>query len=394
MEKWDIPQFKFKALPRNVVRNEWIKYKRNFDYIVAATGEKDRTRIRNIFLAKGGPDLQEVFASIPGADVQDDAKNGVDTFAVAIEKFDSYFAPKQHDTFERNFFWTLRPSSDETLAKFMLRCQEQASKCDFGKSAEESRSISVIDKIILFSPSELKEQLLQKDTLNIDEVSKIVNSYESVKHQAQTMNCPTSSGTSSVHSETIPIGQDSASSVNKIRNTSTRECTRCGRQGHYKNDVTCPARSKECNKCKRIGHFATQCRTIVPMKRKFDDTFRSNKRVKPERVREVETHASKTEGTKDRNFIFNISDGDELLWVKVGGVLIQMLVDSGCKKNIIDDKSWSYLKTNEVKIWNQQEQCDEIFLPYGDKATPLTLLGSFETSVVVEDAGKTVERVN
>nr|XP_029711415.1 uncharacterized protein LOC109398172 [Aedes albopictus] len=188
MEKWEIQPFKYKSLPRNVVRSEWIKYKRNFDYIVAASGESDKTRMKNLFLARAGPDVQEVFASIPGADVPEDKENGVDPYAVAMQKLDAYFSPKQHETFERNVFWTLKPSPEETLEKFMLRCQDQASKCNFGSTAMESRAISVIDKVILFAPSDLKEQLLQKDSLNIDEVAKIVGSYESVKHQAQQMN--------------------------------------------------------------------------------------------------------------------------------------------------------------------------------------------------------------
>lgn len=150
MEKWEIQPFKFKTFPRNVIRNEWIKYKRNFEYIVAASGETDKTRIKNLFLARAGPDLQEVFASIPGADVAEDKEKGVDPYAVAIQKLDAYFSPKQHETFERNVFWMLRPNQGETLEKFMLRCQDQAGKCNFGSTAQESRAISVIDKVILF----------------------------------------------------------------------------------------------------------------------------------------------------------------------------------------------------------------------------------------------------
>ncbi|XP_062714080.1 uncharacterized protein LOC134290880 [Aedes albopictus] len=386
MDKWDIPQFQFRTLSRNMVRNEWIKYKRNFDFIVAATGETDKARIRNVFLAKGGPDLQEVFASIPGADVQNDDEAGIDCYAVAIAKLDAYFAPKQHDTFERNLFWTLKPNPDETLVKFMLRCQEQSNKCDFGKSAEESRSISVIDKVILFAPSDLKEQLLQKDSLNIDEVTKMVSSYESVKHQARTI------GSSGGVSENM-AGLQSTSGVNRIR-PDARECTRCGRKGHYANDKNCSARNKECNKCKRIGHFANQCRTAVSLKRKFEDSNIGNKRLKPERVSEIRNNNENQGDVKDRSFIFNISDGDELLWMKVEGVLLQLMVDSGCKRNIIDEKSWNYLKTNGIKTWNQKKECDEVFLPYGEDAKPLTVLGSFETTVGVEDAGKVTETVN
>lgn len=55
-----------------------MKYKRNFDFIIAATGEQDRTKIRNIFLARAGPDVQEIYASLPGAEVTEDKSQGID----------------------------------------------------------------------------------------------------------------------------------------------------------------------------------------------------------------------------------------------------------------------------------------------------------------------------
>ena len=61
MDAWNVQPFLFKAMERNAVRNEWVKYWRNFEYIIEATGKKDRTRIKNIFLAKAGPDVQEAF---------------------------------------------------------------------------------------------------------------------------------------------------------------------------------------------------------------------------------------------------------------------------------------------------------------------------------------------
>ncbi|XP_055644639.1 uncharacterized protein K02A2.6-like [Toxorhynchites rutilus septentrionalis] len=385
MDKWEFNPFSFKSLHRNTVRDEWMKYKRNFDYVVTATGETDKDRIRNIFLAKGGPDLQEVFASIPGAD---EPKNGIDSYAVAIEKLDTYFAPKQHDTFERNLFWTLKPDPEETLVKFTLRCQEQSTKCDFGKSSEERRSISVIDKIILFAPSDLKEQLLQKDNLKIDEVMKIVSSYESVKHQARTISCSASG-----FSENAILSQEATSSVNRIRPSTSRECIRCGKVGHYASDPKCPARDKECNKCKRFGHFANQCRTTGSVKRKFEGPKFSNKHPRQERIREIRANTERQEDVKDKSFIFNISDGDELIRMSVGGILLQLMVDSGCKRNIIDEQSWKYLKANGVEIWNQKKECDEVFLPYGENAKPLTVLGSFDTSITIEDVGKITEKV-
>ncbi|XP_065076639.1 uncharacterized protein K02A2.6-like [Ochlerotatus camptorhynchus] len=385
MEKWEIQPFKFKTFPRNTVRNEWVKFKRNFEYIVAASGETDKTRIKNLFLARAGPDLQEVFTSIPGADVTADKEKNIDPYAVAIQKLDAYFSPKQHETFERNVFWTLKPNHEEPLEKFMLRCQDQASKCNFGSTAQESRAISVIDKVILFAPSDLKEQLLQKDSLNIDEVAKIVSSYESVKHQAQLMNLPLTG-----FSESFDINAGERNNVNKIRNIPIRECMRCGKRDHFANDPNCPARGRECIKCKRIGHFAARCRTPAG-KRKYAEEPRPgpSKGFKRQRIHEIETE----EERKDRSFIFSINDGGEFLWLKLGGVTLQLLIDSGCKKNIINEKAWVYMKNNGAKVWNQEKHCTEVFLPYGKEAKPLSVLGKFDANISVDDGGKTIEQV-
>ncbi|XP_058456768.1 uncharacterized protein K02A2.6-like [Malaya genurostris] len=384
MEKWDIPQFKFKSLPRNIIRNEWIKYKRNLDYIIAATGDTDRTRIKNIFLAKAGPDLQEIFASIPGADVQQDEAKTIDPFAVAIRKLDEYISPKQHETFERNIFWTLKPDTEETLEKLLLRCQDQAVQCNFGNNAEESRAISVVDKVILYTPNDLKEQLLQKDVLKLDDVTKIVSSYESVKQHAQLISLP-GTGCSSELDSTL------SSNINKIKQLPSKVCTRCGRSGHVASDPACPARSKECMKCKRIGHFAAQCRSIAVQKRKQfpkKEMPWANKRFKSHQVNEIDT----SENTES-DFLFSISDGGELIPIKLGGVVFQVLVDSGCQKHIVDERSWNYIKANRVKIWNQTKNCNEIFLPYGENAKPLTLMGKFDTTVSIDDGGRIIEKV-
>lgn len=384
MEKWEIQPFKFKALPRNIVRNEWIKYKRNFEYIIAASGETDKTRIKNLFLARAGPDLQEVFASIPGADVAEDKEEGVDPYAVAMQKLDAYFSPKQHETFERNVFWTLKPNPEETLEKFMLRCQDLANKCNFGSTAMESKAISVIDKIILFAPSDLKEQLLHRDSLEIDEVAKIVGSYESVKHQARLMNFGPSGLVEPVDMATA------ANNINKIRNISIKECMRCGKRDHFANDQNCPARGKECIKCRRIGHFAARCRTPATKRRYTEEPKPgSSKGFKRQRIHEIGTDDER----KDRSFIFNINDGGEFLWLKLGGVTLQLLIDSGCKKNIINEKAWECMKNNGAKIWNQDKNCTEVFLPYGKDAEPLCVLGKFDALISVEDDGRTIEQV-
>ncbi|KXJ73574.1 hypothetical protein RP20_CCG015562 [Aedes albopictus] len=190
MEGWNINPFKFNHLPETQTRKEWIRWKRNFEVIVAASEEKNSTKIKNILLAKGGLELQDLIYSIEGADVIEDIEKGIDPYKVAIAKLDDHFAPKQHESFERNEFCKLSPDVNqegtrETLSKFLMRCAEQAKRCNFGRTEVESRELRIIDKVIFYAPTELKERLLQKEKLTMAQLSRIVSSYESIKLQAK-----------------------------------------------------------------------------------------------------------------------------------------------------------------------------------------------------------------
>ncbi|XP_062533829.1 uncharacterized protein LOC134202864 [Armigeres subalbatus] len=280
MDKWDIPAFKFKQISPNEVRDEWVRYKRHFEYLALAHGVTNKTRLKHIFLAKAGPDVQEIFSSIPGADVEEG--HGIDPFKIAIEKLDAYFAPKQHEAYQRFLFWSLKPQEkDEPLDKFLLRSMELANKCNFGRTKQESIEISVIDKLIQLAPPDLREKLLHKDNLTLDEVTKIVNTHESIKFQAGRMVTP---GHEPVSSEVYRVSGQ--------RDTGY-ECSRCGRRGHSGMDRICPARNKNCDTCRKMGHFAKCCRSTRQFQKrrfdgKFEDTEPSRKRVKYRDVRQVD----------------------------------------------------------------------------------------------------------
>ncbi|XP_026743690.1 uncharacterized protein K02A2.6-like [Trichoplusia ni] len=151
----------------------------------------------------------------------------------------------------------------------------------------------------------------------------------------------------------------------------------CGSENHKCDDARCPARDKVCDKCGYKGHFKSQCRTrnhkckapAIWNKQKTDDKKPKTNEEPPKPP------------VSNVNYIFHIDDDAEIACL-VGGVNVNMLIDSGSKNNIINDKTWKYLKSNNVIVTNQQQGSDQIFMAYGSK-NPLNVLGTFEASIAV-----------
>lgn len=134
---YNLPQFRFKHLPMQEVRNAWSSWIRGFERVMTASGITEPRDKKIQLLAMGGLELQCVFDSIPGADVEGD--DVPDSYAVAKEKLSNHFAPKRHDSFERYLFWTMKPQDDEPIEKFVERVQLKSDRCFFGNSIMESR---------------------------------------------------------------------------------------------------------------------------------------------------------------------------------------------------------------------------------------------------------------
>ncbi|KAK3108849.1 hypothetical protein FSP39_017183 [Pinctada imbricata] len=151
-------------------------------------------------------------------------------------------------------------------------------------------------------------------------------------------------------------------------------CFRCGNKGHFGKDLTCPAKDKLCNKCGREGHFAICCKTRVPQARKQG-------KGKP-RVRHVEEQSGEDE------FAFSVSgfaDNNNQITVKVGGVNINMLIDSGASCNIIDKQMWTNLKDKKIKC--KSEKTVRKIDAYGNPK-PLPILGVFYADVITRKRQK------
>lgn len=85
--------------------------------------------------------------------------------------------------------------------------------------------------------------------------------------------------------------------------------------------------------------------------------------------------------TEEVEYVFHIDD-DDLIDCKIGGIGVKMIIDSGCRSNIITEETWKVLKARKVLVHNQTTKSNKILMPYG-ASQPLRILGTFEAQIEV-----------
>ncbi|XP_055614705.1 uncharacterized protein LOC129761032 [Uranotaenia lowii] len=229
---YNMPQFRFLHLPSSAVRNSWVAWIRWFENVMVATGIKDGITRKAQLLAIGGAELQSVYYGITGDD--SDVSDGTDPYQKAKQMLSDHFAPKQHESYERFEFWTLKKGDDEPIEKYLIRIKQQAEKCYFGKTEIESRQIAILDKLNQNAPEELRRKLLEKQHLSLDDATRIVNSFQAIKYQAARI---------SQQSNTTQINRVDFNRTSLNKNKYKMEykpvkCAMCGFAKHREADTT------------------------------------------------------------------------------------------------------------------------------------------------------------
>lgn len=252
-----IKAFQCNNLDRAVIRAEWEKWLRALKLYLSSENVSNPERKRDKLLHLGGQELQEVAFNIPGAIEEYDSTKENDVFAVLVAKLTEHFSPKQNSTFERHMFRNIKSESGESFNTFLIRVRQQANKCSFGNTAQESAEINLKDKIIdTWASLELKKKLLEKER-SLNDIIELCQVYEQIGTQSSSMNAQQTGSSSATQA------------VNKLsfkdRKTGmlTEACNRCGRLAHAKRPQNCPAINRRCTKCERIGHFAIRCQSKV-----------------------------------------------------------------------------------------------------------------------------------
>ena len=197
--------------------------------------------------------------------------------------------------------------------------------------------------------------------LTLQQLQEIARTFEAVKRQTKRMG-----PSSDAHVNRVEDGRSRKSEGGKgDKSKRGNECSRCGRQGHFARDPKCPAKDKECSKCHKKGHFAAVCKT-------------KGKDFGKHKVSYVNEHGN----NEDDEYAFNITDETETgkITVTVGGVPVDMLIDSGASTNVINRSRWEELKKKHIKCVSTRAA--KKLYAYG-ATTPLQVIGTFTADVSV-----------
>ena len=232
---------------------------------------------------------------------------------------------------------------------------------------------------------ELRGKLLQKGrNLTLPQLREIVRSMEESEKQARSIEGGSGEVRSEVNSVSGKTNYGGDASARKVK------CFCCGYTGHKANDRRCPARGKQCRNCNGSGHFEVVCKTKEKQTsgRGAEEPRKTDVGKKggaSHNVRQVE--AEGTQGD-DCEYAFGILDdsnvsSDGKIPVKVGGLPVTMIIDSGASCSVIGRNVWECLKANKVACVSTK--ASKKLYAYSSNQ-PLQVAGIFTAEVSVRES--------
>lgn len=365
---------------------QWTKFKRAVSYFMDSKAIKDSIQKKAILLHKGGPELQEIYASLEKAN-EVDALAAKDQYAFALNLLDKHFRPTVNRSYERYMFRSMR-QGDESIEQYIVRLRHQADNCSFADTEQE-----IVDQVIFgIANAEYRKKILEKRLESLDQVVELSKLLESVETQSKQMS--NSSATSSQSQPPLPA--DSVARIIPSREHAKndgpprpKQCEFCARR--HPPHAECPARDATCYKCEKKGHFANASRCPDRRRKPGDGAASSrssqlsvqsplsrsaaSKREEVKLVRASDAVSSSDES--DDDYSFAVSDRSDRLPPQLrenrvtliaGGVQLEMSVDSGSSKEIIDAETWKQLRCQGIRF--RSAEVTRHLFPYG-KARPL-----------------------
>lgn len=355
----------------NKVTINWQDWRDQFHLFLQANEITDPIRQKIQLLHQGGKDLLKIYKNLPASSTPVSADKNV--FQIAIDQLNAYFISKRSLSYERMVFRNIC-QNDLKVEEFLLKLRTQAALCEL---KGETLECYMIDQIIeKCNSKKLRKRLLEKD-MTLDEVIQTAKAFELTNEQVKE------------HPEfSTSMEAVKEEKIHEIRQKSKQmivTCYNCGKTGHYSSSEDCPARGRSCKHCNKKGHFSIVCRS---KKHKQVDPpkpivhVKKERYEKPTKQKSIKTISVGEASESEEEYCFHLEDDtqDSDIIIEIGGVNINVVIDSGASCNVVDDKTWSFLKSRKIKVIDSEAGSSKVIRAYAH-ATPLVVLGSFRAAV-------------
>lgn len=391
----------FNYTPGGNCATEWKNWLRSFEIFMQAIPDPDGAYDWcALLLHCAGQKVQQVYYSLD-AEASETVIHGplasglMTPYRAMADRLTEFFAPKRNPTYERYVFKQMKQLENEKMDMFVVRLREQADKCEFGNNVDEFMK----DQITACCNSkELRKKILRRVDCNLDQVLSLARIEESVVEEDKIFSNERHPDVNVPASDVNRIGQrpkfggrwrNESQGHNKWRNDKPgQSCARCGRKGHTAKDFTCPAKDKKCLKCGALGHFAKKCFTKKRAADRDELGASHSKQSKIEEGVQWVENPLQFDDVPDEEDVYCVVSGKDtgnIIDCVLGGVKVKAVVDSGCKCNLIDEKTWASLKAGKVNIRNQRTGSDRTFKAYGGQE--LTVIGMFDAYILAGHTG-------
>lgn len=176
------------------------------------------------------------------------------TFKEANEVMKKHYEPESLKIFEVCKFQKMLQEESETIADFVSRLRQQATKCDY----ESYNDNAIRNQLVLgVKEKKIQQKLYETDSLTLEKAIQLAEVMETVLRGKEEI-IPREIDFIDKKHPAKRIGNDEASSSNSGGESSKKtKCYRCGGSSHLAN--VCRFKSLKCNFCQKNGHTYKVC---------------------------------------------------------------------------------------------------------------------------------------
>ena len=318
----------------------WERWLRIFDtYLIARQIKEDAVKSAQLLL-RAGPEVFDIYETLRAAD---------DKYADVVKKLSEYFKPMKDTAVAVYVFRGEVQKAGETVDKYVTRLKTLAKHCEFADSDNEIRA-QILQNTC---NGKLRREILKHPDWKLADVLKEARSIEASEARATDMEtdrsmmvnhvAKKSSGSSSYHpKKKVSERKHDSYAKKKVQARGSAEsskCFKCGNDWPHEGGMdNCPAKNRRCNKCHQKGHYRKLC-PEKPEKRKHSKS-------KAYRVTEEDS-----DDDEDDGYVFSVgkSTGLPHVMLKVQGVSVPFLVDTGASVDIIDSQTYRLIGDPPLK---------------------------------------------